>query len=440
MFAMRGDGGGPNDNNAAIAEILKLRRERANLLGYPTHAHWRLENAMAGTPEKALELMESVWAAGHRPGARRGRRHAGARQRRRLGPSPSSRGTTASTPRRCARPATTSTRTRSSPTSSSSCCATACSGWPASSSASSSSRSTDVPVAHPDIRVWKVSDKTTGKLIGLWFFDPYARAGKRSGAWMNAYRRQQRFEGEITTIVSNNANFVQGKPGEPLLISWRDATTLFHEFGHALHGLSSNVTYASLSGTAVARDYVEFPSQLMEHFLATPEVLQKFALHYQTGERIPQNLVDRIERAATFSEGFRTVEYLSGALYDMKIHLADPATIDPPAFEKQFSADFAPAQGNRAAPPADPVPARLLGRRLLRRLLQLPVVGRPDRRRLAGLPGRQRRLRQRGGGAAGEKRVLGGQHDRPGSRLPRLPRPRPDHLAADEKARLPALG
>src|SRR4028119_446415 len=156
---------------------------------------------------------------------------------------------------------------------------------------------TNVPVYHPDVRVWEVKDRTSGKHVGLWYFDPYARTGKRSGAWMNAYRGQERFKGEITTIISNNSNFVKGKPGEPVLISWDDAKTLFHEFGHALHGLSSNVTYSTLSGTAVARDYVEFPSQLLEHWLSPPAVLQKFALHYQTGKPIPQNLVDRIAKA-----------------------------------------------------------------------------------------------------------------------------------------------
>jgi peptidyl-dipeptidase Dcp len=199
---------------------------------------------------------------------------------------------------------------------------------------------TNVPVAHPDIRVWQVTDKTSGKQIGLWYFDPYARAGKRSGAWMNAYRSQERVNGEVTTIVSNNANFVKGKPGEPLLISWDDASTMFHEFGHALHGLNSNVTYPSLSGTAVARDYVEFPSQLMEHWLSTPEVLNRFALHYQTGKPIPQTLVDRIKKSATFNQGFITVEYLAAALVDMKLHLAGDRKIDPDKFEKDTLAEL----------------------------------------------------------------------------------------------------
>src|SRR5712692_6984903 len=193
---------------------------------------------------------------------------------------------------------------------------------------------TNVPVAHPEIRVWEVTDKTTKKHIGLWYFDPYARAGKRSGAWMNAYRAQERVNGDVTTIVSNNANFVKGKPGEPLLISWDDATTMFHEFGHALHGLNSNVRYPSLSGTSVARDYVEFPSQLLERWLSTPEVLNRFALHYQTGKPIPRELVEKIERASTFNQGFATVEYLASALVDMKLHLAGDQTIDPKVFER----------------------------------------------------------------------------------------------------------
>ena len=124
--------------------------------------------------------------------------------------------------------------------------------------------------------MFEVKD-ASGRHVGLWYFDPYARTGKKSGAWMNEYRTQERFDGEIPTIVSNNANFVKPQPGEPVLVSWEDAVTLFHEFGHALHGLCSNVSYPSLSGTNVARDYVEFPSQLLEHWLETPEVLNRYA-------------------------------------------------------------------------------------------------------------------------------------------------------------------
>jgi peptidyl-dipeptidase Dcp len=146
---------------------------------------------------------------------------------------------------------------------------------------------------------------------------------------MNAYRNQERMDKPVTTIVSNNSNFVKGKDGEPTLISWTDATTLFHEFGHALHGLSSNVTYPSLSGTSVVRDYVEFPSQVLENWLATPQVLSKYALHYKTGEPLPQRLVERINKAATFNEGFATTEFLASALIDMKLHLAGAQKIDP---------------------------------------------------------------------------------------------------------------
>jgi peptidyl-dipeptidase Dcp len=195
-----------------------------------------------------------------------------------------------------------------------------------------------VPVVHPDVRVWEVTDKDSGRHVGLWFFDPYARAGKRSGAWMNAYRVQERFDGEVTTIVSNNSNFVQGKSGDPVLISWDDAETLFHEFGHALHGLSSNVSYPSLAGTAVARDYVEFPSQLLEYWLSTPEVLDRFARHVTTGKPMPRELVEKIERAATFNQGFATTEYLASALVDMKLHLTAAqggVSIDPDRFERE---------------------------------------------------------------------------------------------------------
>jgi peptidyl-dipeptidase Dcp len=152
---------------------------------------------------------------------------------------------------------------------------------------------------------------------------------------MNAYRSQERFDGEVTTIVSNNSNFVKGKPGEAVLVSWEDARTLFHEFGHALHGLSSNVSYPSLSGTSVPRDYVEFPSQLLEQWLSTPEVLGRYALHVTTGKPLPEDLARRIERAAKFNQGFITVEYLAAALVDMKLHLAGDKEIDPDAFERE---------------------------------------------------------------------------------------------------------
>jgi peptidyl-dipeptidase Dcp len=190
----------------------------------------------------------------------------------------------------------------------------------------------DLPAYHPDVRAWEVKDGS-GRHVGLFYFDAYARTGKRSGAWMNAYRAQERFDGEVSPIVSNNSNFVKAPAGEATLISWDDARTLFHEFGHALHGLSSSVRYPSLAGTAVDRDYVEFPSQLLEHWLATDQVLDRFARHYRTGDAMPRDLRERLQRAAGFNQGFETVEYLASAWVDMQLHLADPGSLDVAAFE-----------------------------------------------------------------------------------------------------------
>jgi peptidyl-dipeptidase Dcp len=334
LFATRGDMGGETDNNEIITEILQLRAERAKLLGYETHAHWRLENAMARTPEAGLELMKAVWT----PAVARVKEEVADMQAMARADGHSF----------------------------------AIEPWDYRYYAERVRKErydldedevkqylqldrlvdgmfwvggelfdfdfaevTNVPVYHPEVRVWEVTDRTSGDHVGLFYFDPYARAGKRSGAWMNAYRRQQRVDGEVTTIVSNNSNFMKGREGEPVLISWIDASTLFHEFGHALHGLSSDVTYPSLAGTAVARDYVEFPSQLLEHWLATPEVLNRFALHHETGEPIPQELVERIERASTFNQGFSTTEYLASGLMDMYYHLAGDRRIDPREFERE---------------------------------------------------------------------------------------------------------
>ncbi|HEY0591167.1 MAG TPA: M3 family metallopeptidase [Thermoanaerobaculia bacterium] len=339
MFVDRGDNGGEHDNNAIIAEILKLRAERAKLLGYPTHAHWRLENTMAKTPERAMELMEAVW----KPAVARVREEVADmqavadREGAKITIEPWDYRYYAEKVRKAkydldqneVKPYLQLEKLREGMF------------WVAGQLFGFQfTPVSDVPVYHPDVRVWEVTDRETGRHVGVWYFDPYAREGKRSGAWMNAYRNQEKFDRPVTTIVSNNANFVKGKPGEPVLISWDDATTLFHEFGHALHGLSSNVSYPSLSGTAVFRDYVEFPSQLLEHWLSTPEVLQKFAVHYQTGQPIPQALVDKIDRAATFNEGFETVEYLASALVDMKLHLAGDRPIDPDAFEKETLAQL----------------------------------------------------------------------------------------------------
>ena len=331
-FVSRGDNGNERDNKKIIAEIVKLRGERAKLLGYKSHAHWRLEMSMAKTPERATQLMEAVWkpavkrvaeevsdmqavadkeGAGIRIEPWDYRYYAEKVRKERYDLDESE-----------VMPYLQLENLREAMF------------WVAGELLDLHFAPVkDVPVYHPDVRVWDVKDGA-GKHVALFYFDPYARADKSSGAWMNAYRNQERFDGDVTTIVSNNSNFVKGKPGEPILVSWDDAVTLFHEFGHALHGISSSVRYPSLSGTNVDRDYVEFPSQLLEHWLATPEVLNKYARHCKTGEPIPQSLVKKIERASKFNKGFENVEYLSSALVDMRMHLAPDKASDITEFER----------------------------------------------------------------------------------------------------------
>jgi peptidyl-dipeptidase Dcp len=335
MFIMRGDNGDAHDNNAVITEILRLRAQKAKLLGYPSWAHWKLEDQMAKTPERAIALMEAVW----KPAVARVHEEVADMQaiadkeKANIKIAPWDYRFYAEKVRKAKydldenemKPYLQLEKLREGMF------------WVADQLFGLKFvpiTDGSVPVYHPDVRVWQVQD-SAGKHVGLWFFDPYARPGKNSGAWMNEYRRQQRVEGEVPVIVSNNANFVKGKPGEPILISWDDATGMFHEFGHALHGLNSSVTYPSLSGTSVPRDYVEFPSQLLEHWLSTRTVLDRFAVHVQTGQPIPAELVQKIERSKTFNQGFATVEYLSAALVDMKLHLAGETPIDPRKFEKE---------------------------------------------------------------------------------------------------------
>ncbi|MEZ5921776.1 MAG: M3 family metallopeptidase [Parvularculaceae bacterium] len=332
-FVNRGDNGDAHDNNKIIAETLKLRAERSKLLGYPTYAHWAIEEQMAKTPEAAMALMMKVWPKAV------AREHEEVADMQALADKEGANLTIEPWDYRYyaekvrkdkydldfneVKPYLQLDKLREAMF------------WAAGQLYGFQfTPVTDVAVFNPDVKVWKVSNKDSG-LVGLWYFDPYARAGKSSGAWMTEYRTQQKLEGDIKPLVSNNSNFLKGKPGEPVLISWDDAETMFHEFGHALHGLNSNVMYPSQSGTNVPRDYVEFPSQLNEHWLTTPEVMNQFLVHYETGEPIPQALVDKIKKANTFNQGFATVEYLESALVDMKLHLAGDADIDPDAFEKK---------------------------------------------------------------------------------------------------------
>lgn len=337
MWAMRGDNGDAHDNNTIITEILKLRAERARLLGFKTHAHWITDDQMAKTPDAAMDLMLKVWA----PAVARVAEEVADMQK--IADAEGAKITIAPWDYRYyaekvrkakydldeaqIKPYLQLEKLREGMF------------WAAGQLYGFEFvQVTDLPVAQPDIRTFEV--RRGGQRVGLWYFDPYARPGKNSGAWMSEYRSQERFKGEVTPIVSNNANFVKGAPGEPILVSWDDASTMFHEFGHALHGLNSNVTYPSLAGTSVARDFVEFPSQLNEHWLPTHEVLTRFATHYKTGEPMPDALAAKIKKAHTFNKGFDTVEYLASAIVDMKAHLAGDTPIEPRAFEKATLAEI----------------------------------------------------------------------------------------------------
>jgi len=339
LFVKRGDFGDEHDNNTTLVQILKLRAEKAKLLGFKTFADWSLSNTMAQKPEKTLELMESVWvpavAKVHQDVAEMQKIVDAEGGNFKIEPwdyryyAEKVRKAKYDLDENDVKPYLQLEKLREGMF------------WVAGELFHLNFKQVyNVPVYHPDVRVFEVSNKDTGKVVGVWYFDPYARAGKRSGAWMSAYREQSRVDGDVITIVSNNCNFIKGKEGEPILISWEDASTLFHEFGHALHGLNSNVTYPGLSGTNVPRDYVEFPSQILERWLATPEVLNKFALHYKTGEPMPMSLVKRIEQAANFNEGFSTVETIASALIDMKLHLLENPDINPKEYEKKTLAEL----------------------------------------------------------------------------------------------------
>ncbi|MBX3158965.1 MAG: M3 family metallopeptidase [Deltaproteobacteria bacterium] len=338
MFISRGDGAGPTDNKPVITEILALRGEKAKILGFQSHAHWIIDDNMAKTPDAALALTLKVWRAavarvkeevadmqkiadaekaGHKIAPWDYRFYAEKVRKAKYDLDDNE-----------IKPYLQLDKMREAMF------------WAAGQVYGLQFAPVKgVPVYHKDVTVYEVT--RGGARIGLWYFDPYAREGKRSGAWMNEYRTQEKYRDALTPIVSNNSNFVQAKPGEPVLISWADAETLFHEFGHALHGLNSNVRYPTLAGTNTLRDFVEFPSQLNEYWLATPEVLNKFAVHYKTGKAIPKELVEKIKKAKTFNQGFKTVEYMSSAIYDLKIHtMPTDKPIDPAAFEKKTMKDL----------------------------------------------------------------------------------------------------
>ena len=330
----RGDNGDEFDNNALIAEILQLRHERVGLLGYDNYAQWRLENRMAGTPERAMELMEAVWpAAIGRVAEEVADMQALADER--------GDGITIEPwdyryymeKIRLDRYDLDSNEVRQYLQLDNLLQAMFFVSGELFNFEFTQITDGSVPLWHEDVTVYEVTDRTSGEHVGVWYLDPFSRTGKRSGAWASSFRGHTTYDGQQTPLSTNNSNFVEPAPGEPVLISWDDANTFFHEFGHALHTLSSNVAYPTLNGGV--RDYTEFQSQLLERWLSTDEVIENYFVHVDTGEPMPDDLVARIEAAATFNQGFATTEYLASALVDMYYHTTDPTGIDPDAFERE---------------------------------------------------------------------------------------------------------
>lgn len=332
-FIARGDNNNANDNNATIVEILELREERARLLGFPNFATYRLEDSMAKTPEAVRRLLERVWkpararALADRDAlqelvAEEGgnfalapwdwRYYAEKLRQRRANFDDAAIKPYLSLDNMIAAAFDTAHRLFGL----------------------SFSERKDVPVWHPDVRVWEVTD-SAGQHKALFYGDYFARPSKRSGAWMTSLRDQQTLDGAIAPLIVNVCNFSKGADGQPSLLSPDDARTLFHEFGHGLHGMLSNVTYPSISGTSVFTDFVELPSQLYEHWQEQPQVLQQFARHYETGEPLPEDLLRRFLAARKFNQGFATVEFVSSALVDLEFHTQPASAIrDVRAFER----------------------------------------------------------------------------------------------------------
>ena len=337
-FTNRGDNGDANDTNALIAQIVKLRADRAKLLGFPTHAHWRMENTMAKEPQKAMDLMMRVWPAAV------SRVHEEVRDMTALARTEGFKGRIEPWDYRYYQEKVRNARYALSQEElkpyfkldnmmqAMFYMAGQLYGY------QFTEVTGQVPVFNPDMRTFLVTNKADGSQVGLWYLDTYARPGKRSGAWHQAYRVRTRLLQDEIVLNSNNNNFAKPGPGEPVLISLDDARTLFHEFGHALHYLTVDVQYPTFAGAQ--RDFVEYPSQVHENWLLTPEILNRYALHYQTGKPIPQALVDKIKKASTFNQGFATVEYLSSALVDMKLHLKPDGVVDADAFERETLAEL----------------------------------------------------------------------------------------------------
>jgi peptidyl-dipeptidase Dcp len=333
-WAARGDTGGATDNKAIIAETAALRAERARLLGYETFADFKLADTMAKTPDNVLKLLNDVWTPA-RARAEDERNDLQA-QAQSVGDNiviepwdwryyaDQVRMARHNLDEAIIKPYFQLDRIIEAAFET----AHRLFGL-------SFQELKDFPRYHPDIRAWQVVD-AGGNPVGTFIGDYFARSSKRSGAWMSAFRSQERLNGDIRPVIVNVMNFAKGGAGEPSLLSFDDARTLFHEFGHGLHGLLSNVTYPLLAGTAVSTDFVELPSQLYEHWLSQPDILRRYATHYRTGEPIPEELLERLMAARNFNQGFATVEYLASAFVDLELHRRkDLSDLDVSAFEKE---------------------------------------------------------------------------------------------------------
>jgi peptidyl-dipeptidase Dcp len=333
-WAARGENGGATDNREIAAEMVRLRAERARLLGYETYAHYRLADTMAKSPGAALDLLESVWTAG----VARARKEEDALQEMAAGEG----GNFKVAPwdwrylaekRRKADFDFDESETKpylqlDRIIEAAFHAANRLFGL-------EFAERFDLKLYHPDVRAWTVT-KRDGEPIALFIGDYFARPSKRSGAWMSVFRGQEKLDGPQLPIVVNVMNFTKGGEGEASLMSFADTRTLFHEFGHALHGMLSDVTYPMIAGTHVAGDFVEFPSQLYEHWIQQPEILRRFALHYKTGEPMPESLLMKLISARRFNQGWATVEYTASALVDLRLHLDPaPADVDVVDFERQ---------------------------------------------------------------------------------------------------------
>jgi peptidyl-dipeptidase Dcp len=331
-FVQRGDNGNANDTNELIAKIVKLRADRAKLLGYATHADWRMQDTMAKSPAKAMDLMMRVW----KPAVERVHQEVAD-----MKPFAAKDGVTAIEPwdyrfyqEKVRKAKYDLSQDEIKPYFA---LDNLVKGmfWSAEQlyDLKFTENTGKVAVFQPDVRTFEVTNAKSGDIVGLFYLDTYARQGKRSGAWATTYRSRARLLDDNIVLGSNNNNFTKPSPGQPVLISLNDGETLWHEFGHAIHYYLSDVKYPSLGGSP--RDFVEYPSQVNENWLLTRPVLDKFARHYRTGEAMPEALVKKIEASETFNQGFATVEYLSSALVDMMLHTQPDGVVDPDKFERE---------------------------------------------------------------------------------------------------------